>query len=245
MAGAKEKIMIVAIQQPEHLPWMGFFNKMAQCDLFVYLDNVQFKKRYFENRNKVKTNDGIKWLTVPVYTKGKYTQNISEVIINNELDWRKKYKGLLEYTYKKSNYWIDIKNIVFPCLKVKLEKLVDLNLALIERCQDYLQIETPTISASSLDLDQFSGSDLILEICLKLKADIYLSGPDGRNYLKLNEFQNNGINVVFHDFEHPVYPQLFGDFISHMSIIDFISNCGLESAKIVKNCYLLSANNEN
>ena len=89
----------MAIQQPEHLPWVGFFNKMSQCDLFVYLDNVQFKKRYFENRNKVKTNDGIKWLTVPVFTKGKYTQNINEVIVYNEPKWKKKYIDLLEYLY--------------------------------------------------------------------------------------------------------------------------------------------------
>ena len=229
--------MIVAIQQPEHLPWIGFFNKMAQCDKFVFLDNVQFKKRYFENRNKVKTNDGNKWLTVPVSTKSKYAQNINEVIIDNESNWKKKYIGLLEYAYKKSNYWAEIKNIVTPCLDIKTKRLIDLNLSIIERCQDYLQIETPTISASSLDLDQFSGSNLILKICLKLKADIYLSGPDGRNYLKNEEFNRNSIKILYHDFKHPTYPQLFGDFASHMSIIDLIANMGSKSSQIIKECY--------
>ena len=79
---SEEKIMFIAIQQPEHLPWIGFFNKMVQCDLYVYLDNVQFKKRYFENRNRIKTKDGVKWLTVSVWSKGQYTQKINEVIID-------------------------------------------------------------------------------------------------------------------------------------------------------------------
>jgi hypothetical protein len=234
--------MIVAIQQPEHLPWIGFFNKMAQCDLFVYLDNVQFKKRYFENRNKVNAKDGIKWLTVPVFTKGKYTQNINEVIVNNELDWKKKYTGLLEYAYKKSNYWIDIKNIVFPCLDVNTEKLIDLNLALVERCRNYLQIETPTLLASTLDVDQFSGSDLIFEICLKTGADIYISGPDGRNYLQCDNFFNMGMSIIYHGFIHPAYPQIYGDFTSHLSILDLIANCGPDSRSIVKNCYIQNIN---
>jgi len=229
--------MIVAIQQPEHLPWTGFFNKMVQCDLFVYLDNVQFKKRYLENRNKVKTKDGIKWLTVPVFTKGEYTQNINEVIVDNGSNWKKKYKGLLEHTYKKSNYWDDIQDIVFPCLEVQPEKLVDLNLALIERCQDYLQIETPTILASSLVLDQFSGGDLILEICSKTGADIYISGPDGRNYLQFDKFLNIGTSIVYHDFIHPAYPQMYDGFTSHLSILDLIANCGPDSRDFVKNCY--------
>jgi len=228
--------MIVTIQQPEHLPWIGFFNKMVQCDLFVYLDNVQFKKRYFENRNKIKTENGIKWITVPIYSKGKYTQNINEVIVNNELNWKKKYTGLLEYAYKKSNYWTDIKNIVFPCLDVNTEKLIDLDLALVERCRSYLQIETPTLLASSLDVDQFSGNDLILEICSKTGADIYISGPDGRTYLKLDEFEREGIKVVYHDFIHPDYPQKYGVFESHLSIIDLIANMGPDSSRIVKEC---------
>jgi len=116
--------MMVVIQQPEHLPWIGFFNKMAQCDLFVYLDNVQFKKRYFENRNKIKAEDGIKWITVPIYSKGKYTQNINQVVIDNESRWTKKYMGMIERTYKKSPFWNDVKSIVYPCLEQKYSKLV-------------------------------------------------------------------------------------------------------------------------
>jgi len=229
--------MIVAIQQPEHLPWTGFFNKMAQCDLFVYLDNVQFKKRYFDNRNKIKTEDGVKWITVPIHSKGKYTQNINQVVIDNESRWTKKYLGIIEHTYKKSPFWNDVKNIVFPCLGESRDKLADLNYALIEGCRNYLRVNTPVNMASALQVDGLSGSDLILEICLKTKADIYISGPDGRDYMDIDRFNQRGIKIVYHDFEHPVYPQLFDGFVSHMSIIDLIANMGPKSSHIVRECY--------
>ncbi len=241
----KKEIMIITIQQPEHLPWVGFFNKMAQCDLHVYLDNVQFKKRYFENRNRIKTKNGIQWFTVPVSSKGRYTQKINQVVIDNQSHWTKKYMGLLTHTYKKSPFWEDAKNIVFPCIEESENKLLDLNLALIEQCRNYLQIKTPTVLASSLNVDQFRGCNLILQLCLKTKTDTYISGPDGRNYLILNKFRSKEIKIAYHDFKHPVYPQLFGDFVSHMSIIDLIANCGPKSSKIVKNCYRINFKNEN
>lgn len=232
--------MIVAIQQPEHLPWIGFFNKMVQCDLFVYLDNVQFKKRYFENRNRVKTNDGIKWLTVPVNSKGNYYQKIREVSIDNERPWTRKYKGLLEFAYKKSSFWVDVKNIVFPCLEKKYNKLIDVNLSLIDKCREYLEIETNAVLASNLGIDVFTGSDIILQICLKTQGTTYIGGPDSRNYLEHKDFDNKRVKVKYHDFCHPVYPQLYDKFASNMSIIDLIANCGPESRSIVHECYRVS-----
>ena len=232
--------MIVAIQQPEHLPWIGFFNKMIQCDLFVYLDNVQFKRRYFENRNRVKTSDGIKWLTVPVSSKGKFHQKIRDVLIDNWKPWKKKYKGLLELAYKKSSFWDDIKDIVFPCIEQEHSKLIDLNLSLIEKCKEYLQIETTTVLASSLEVDEFKGSDIILQICIKTHGATYISGPDGTDYLNHEDFDGNDVIVKYHDFNHPDYPQMHGQFTSHMSIIDLIANCGPESLKILQECYRVS-----
>ena len=229
--------MIVAIQQPEHLPWIGFFNKMAQSDLFVYLDNVQLKKRYFENRNRIKTNDGPKWITVPIHSKGKYTQNINQVIIDNESRWTKKYMGIIERTYKKSPFWNDVKKIVFPCLVESRDRLVDLNYDLIKRCRDYLQISTPVRLASALQVDRLSGSGLILDICIKTKADIYISGTDGKEYLDIDRFNQKGIKIVYHDFIHPDYPQQYGAFESHLSIIDLIANMGPKSSHIVRECY--------
>jgi hypothetical protein len=229
--------MIVAIQQPEHLPWIGFFNKMLQVDLYVNLDNVQFKKRYFENRNKIKFKDGVRWLSVPVITKGRYTQRINEVQIENNQCWKKKYLGSLEHGYKKTPYWQDVRDIVFPSIESDIDRLVDLNISLIEKCKDYLDIRTSSVLASSLNVDHLLGSDMILDICVKTGASVYIGGPDGRTYLKLDEFEREGIKVVYHDFVHPEYPQKHGAFETHTSIIDLIANMGPDSKRIVKECY--------
>jgi len=231
--------MIVAIQQPEHIPWLGFFSKMVQCDLFVYLDNVQFKKRYFENRNKIRGRDNALWLTVPVGSKGLYAQKLCDVKIDNSQAWKKKYTGRLEYSYGQLPFWSELKKIIYPCLDKSISKLVDLNLSLIDSIRDYLGIDTPTVQSSKMPCKDLKGSDLILEICSQTSAKVYISGPNGTNYLKSEKFQKNGIEIVYHNFEHPEYPQMGEDFISHLSVFDLIANCGKKSLDIINACHKL------
>jgi hypothetical protein len=226
--------MIVAIQQPEHAPWMGFFHKMAHCDLFVYLDSVQFKKRYFENRNRIKTDQGVSWVTVPVQSKGRYHQRIDEVQIDNESHWVRKYQGTLEHAYGRAPFWTDIRDVVWPCLQPSPTALVSLNLALIESIRSYLDISVEAVRSSSMAVDAFAGSDLILAICEKLGADVYISGPDGRDYLDADAFEGRSIRVTYHDYEHPVHGQMHGGFVSHLSVLDLIGNCGPGSRAIVR-----------
>jgi hypothetical protein len=228
--------MNLAIQQPEHIPWIGFFNKMIQCDLFVYLDNVQFKKRYFENRNKILGTAEILWLTVPVVSKGLYTQKLCEVQIDNDQVWKKKYKGRLEHVCGKYPFWNDLKEIVYPPLDKSFERLVDLNLALINNIREYLEIDTPTVLASEMSCEDLKGSDLILEICSRANADLYISGPDGISYLESEKFLKNRIEIVYHDFQHPEYPQLGKEFTSHLSVLDLIDNCGKNSIGFINTC---------
>ena len=229
--------MNVAIQQPEHIPWIGFFNKMAQCDLFVYLDNVQFKKRYFENRNKIMGKAEILWLTVPVASKGLYTQKLCDVQIDYGQAWQKKYKGRLEHAYGKHPFWNDLKEIVCPPLEKSFEKLADFNLALIDNIREYLEIDTPTTLASEMICEDLRGSDLILEICVRSKAKLYTSGPDGINYLELEKFLKDGIEIVYHNFQHPDYPQMGEGFTSHLSVLDLIANCGGKSLDFINACH--------
>jgi len=226
--------MIVAIQQPEHLPWIGFFHKMTQCDIFVYLDTVQFKKRYYENRNRIKTKDGIRWLTIPVYVKGKYKQKIKDVQIFDEISWKKKYISLIEHSYKKAPYWNDIVKYILPCLFDSPKLLSELNITMIESIKKYLNIDTICIKASDLDLNNLQGSQLIMETCLKLNADQYISGPSGKNYLDVFIFEEKKIRIKYHNFLHPEYPQMYGKFASHLSIIDLLVNCGTNSRKIIE-----------
>jgi len=232
--------MIVAIQQPEHLPWVGFFNKMVQCDKFVLLDHVQFKKNYFENRNRIKTANGQTWLTVPVRKKSRTGQSMLDVEVNQDPRWKKRYLKTLDRNYRKAPFWEDIRKIVWPVFEDDNDKLVDINIRLVECIVEYLQINTPLVRSSTLELGSARKQDLVLAICKELSADIYISGPDGRNYLNFADFDLADIPVAIHDFRHPVYPQLYGNFTSHLSVIDLIANCGSESSKILQECYSIS-----
>jgi hypothetical protein len=224
--------MIVAIQQPEHLPWLGFFDKMRQCDVFILLDNVQFKKRYFENRNKIRVSNGWQWLTVPVQSKGRFTQKINEVLIDYSQSWQKKYLASLTAAYGKAPFY----QAIFPSLSEIVNRdcvrLAELNCQLIYWLKGCFGLETITLLASDLVPEEYWGSDLILQLCRRAKAKAYISGPDGKNYLKGDEFQQYGIEVRYHQFEHPQYPQMHGgEFLSHMSAVDYLFNLGPSGAQ--------------
>ncbi len=226
--------MIVAVQQPEHVPWLGFFNKMAHCDLFVYLDSVQFKKRYFENRNRIRTGEDVAWLTVPVKSKGRFDQRIDHVRILSTGRWACKYMGTLRQAYVRAPFGADVEQLVRPHIDHDHTDLAALNLALIESIRDYLAIATPTIRASSMDLDALQGGDLILALCQRTEASVYVSGPDGRNYLDASVFERAGVHVTYHDYVHPTYDQHGAGFVSHLSILDVIAHCGREAGEIVR-----------
>ena len=227
--------MIVAIQQPEHLPWLGFFDKMSKCDVFALLDNVQFKKRYFENRNKIRTKDGWHWITVPVVTKSRYTQLIDQVEIDNTSHWRKKCWSSIATSYQKAPHFNRYRSLFEDIYTREWSMLVDLNVSIIELMAGILGIKTKLVSTSDLETGDSRGSDLIFEICRALNATTYISGPDGRNYLDVGKFAENGIELVFHDYEHPAYKQMHEPFISHRSAIDLLLNCGEESLSILRN----------
>ena len=225
--------MIIAIQQPEHLPWVGFFNKMTLVDEFIYLDNVQFKKRYFENRNKVRAQNppGWDWITVPVLTGGRFKQNICEVEIDYGRNWQKQYLNKLRHSYQRAPFFGEIFDEISLIIGKGYKTLLELNLSLIEAVQSYLGLNVKTLRAS--DICEGRGSDLILEICLNRGADTYLSGPDGRNYLDADKFSANSVKIIYHDYKHPEYAHFRGEFLSGMSVFDLIANCGKDSRSII------------
>ncbi|UCB56974.1 MAG: WbqC family protein [Candidatus Omnitrophota bacterium] len=216
----------IAIQQPEHLPWVGFFDKMGKCDEYIFLDNVQFKKRYFENRNKIRTREGWQWITVPVKTKGRYFQRINEVDIENTENWRRNYLKSIEFNYQKSKYFNPYFKNLNEIINRKYALLTELNIGLIEWIRECLNIKTPIKMVSQIRNYTERGSELILAICKDMNADKYISGPDGRNYLDLDRFKRENIKLVFHDFKHPEYSQAYSPFVPFMSTIDFLFNAG-------------------
>lgn len=226
--------MIVAIQQPEHLPWMGFFNKMTRCDRFVLLDNVQFKKRYFENRNKIRAGDAHRWITVPVHSKGRYTQLIRDVQVDNDESWRGPYWRSILHAYARAPFFRDYAPRIEAVLAREWFRLLDLNEALIDEVREILDLRTPLVRASDVVDTDARGSDLLLAICRTLGASDYISGADGRSYMDLEAFRAAGIAVEFHDYQHPTYGQSEQPFVSHLSVVDLLFNQGAESARLVR-----------
>jgi len=224
---------VIAIHQPNFLPWIGFFYKMLKSDVFVFLDNVQFSKNSYQNRVKIKSSQGAIWLTVPVLHK--FGQLTKEVKINNREQWREKHLKTLELNYKKASFFKPVFELLQEIyFKEEWELLVDFNIELIFSISKFLEIETEMIRASSLNVSGKS-TDLLINIAKELNASIYLSGKGGANYQDEEKFRANGIELKYSDFTHPVYPQLWGEFIEGLSIIDLLFNCGEKSLGYIRN----------
>ena len=221
--------MIVSIHQPQYLPWLGYFDKIAKSNIFVFLDDVQYKKNEWQNRNKIKTAQGWQWLTVPVSYK--FGQCISKVLISNAVNWRKKHLTALTTNYNKARYFDECGDFFQDLYNQDWEYLAELNIYIIKYLVKILDIKTNLVRASEFKLED-RGTAHLVNICKKLGADTYLSGVGGRDYLELKEFEKEKIDVIFQDFQHPVYTQTYENnigFQSHMSIVDLLFNCGKDS----------------
>ncbi len=219
--------MIVAIHQPQYMPWLGYFHKMASADIFVMLDNVQFKKNEWQHRNRIKGPNGEQWISVP--TTYRFPQLINKVYIACNQQWREKHIRSIELCYRKSLFFqqyfpkfTDFFNTNFTMLSV-------CNIESIKLLAECIGISTPIQTASSLKTEGVSTKRLV-EICRCLGADTYLAGKGGKDYMDMKLFEEAGISVVFQDFHSPRYPQLWckgaNDFIADLSAIDLIFNCG-------------------
>ncbi len=224
--------MIVAVHQPQYLPWLGYFDKIRIADVFCYLDNVQYKKNEWQNRNRIKTAQNWQWLTVPVHYR--FPQKINEVEINNSVNWKKKHLQALITNYSKAPYFKDYITPLEDVFTKDWELLSEFNIGLLERLREFLNLhDKPAIPASSMVLRD-DPTERLIDICKAVGADTYLAGQDGRTYMDLERFRANGITLITQEFKHPVYPQLYDEFQSHMSIVDLLFNCGPESIKIIE-----------
>lgn len=228
--------MILAAHQPNYLPWLGFFEKMARAERFVIVDHVQFERQNFQNRNRVKLAGGIHWLTVPV-ARGHQSDRLCDKLIVNGAgvhhDWQRRAWLTLVNGYGRSPYFSNYAPALREAFERRWERLVDLNCHLIDLCCGWLGITTPTVRSSTLGItDRRSG--MIAEFCERFGADVYLSGSGGsKAYLDVGLLAARGITVRWQHFEHPVHPQLHGGFVSHLSALDILFNCGPESRALM------------
>ena len=232
--------MIIAIHQPQYLPWLGYFDKVERSDFFVFLDDVQFKKNEWQNRNRIKTaqegssecpSQGWQWITVPVLHK--FGQKINEVKIDNGENWRRKHLNALETNYTKAPHFTEYCDFLKESYGKEWDNLSELNIYFVEYLMKALGIKTPLIKSSTLKVCG-EKTDRLVNICKVLEGDTYLSGVGAKDYLEAEKFERQGLKVIFQDFHHPVYPQLYGEFIPNLSAVDLLFNCGSESLKIIR-----------
>jgi hypothetical protein len=229
--------MIVTIHQPEHLPWLGFFHKAAQADVFVLMDNVQYRHKYFQNRNRIRGARGECWVTVPVLLKGQGRPLIKDVRINSsEIRWREKCWKSISLNYRRSPHFAEHAEFFEGLFQQSWELLVDLNIALIRYLSGVFGVNATLIRASELEVDG-NGPELVLDIVKKLGGSCYVSGISGiagKGTEPEARFRSEGIDVRYQQFYHPIYRQLYEPFLPCMSAIDLLFNYGPASNDVLR-----------
>lgn len=225
----------VAIMQPTYLPWYGYFELINRVDTFVFLDSVQFAKRSWQQRNSIKTANGSMWLTVPILSKGKKDQLIKDTLIDKDSKFISKHIKSIEINYANASFFGSEAKLLFDILRSDYKYISDLNIDLITNLCERLKIKTNFIRSSTLK-HYGSKADLLASICSIVEASEYISPPGSRNYLELsNSFMKINLPVKYFEYSQPIYNQLWGDFLSNLSITDMLLNCGDETIEIIKN----------
>lgn len=196
--------MRIAIHQPEHMPWLGFFDKMASVDCYVVLDDVQFTKNNFQNRNRIRGVGGDPiWLTVPVRLGGHTGKTIKDMEIAEDQDWRKSYWGKLLQCYGKFDAFKTYKDELFTIISGTYSSLMDFNLVIINFLRREYKINTPIIFSSSLNTEGYA-TEKIVNICRVIGASEYISGQGGRTYLDERKFKESNIELTYHKLSDTV-----------------------------------------
>jgi len=222
--------MRIAIHQPQFIPWLGYFDKMDKVDVFVLLDNVQFKKNEYQNRNRIKTHDQWIWLSVPVSFN--FGDLISKVRINNQQDWGKKHLQTLLTYYGKAPCYREYLPPFAELYHSAGDSLADLNMGTIELIRKIFAIDTEIVRASDIPGLSEEPTARLLDICRHFKADTYLAGAGGKRYMECDRFKAAGLKLLFQNFVHPEYPQINGPFVPYMSALDYILNTGGDFTRI-------------
>lgn len=230
----------ICIHQPDFVPYLGFFDRLLTCDLFIVLDDVQFIRRGWHHRDKIKTPRGPEWLSLTLQ-KGDYHQKINDVILHpDQQEWAGRHLAVLTESYKQAEFF----DAIFPAIKAIYdrphEKLIDINMAFIDLLLDTFNISIDRVMASDLTIDT-TGNQRLIDLVQAVGGDRYLSGTGALDYLEPALFEDAGIQLDIQDFHHPVYPQLHGDFAPYLSSLDVILNCGPDAADIVRQCSAASS----
>ena len=222
---------IVSIHQPNYIPWLGYFYKIAQADIFVFLDDVQFSNQGMQNYHYIKTPQGPFRLKIPV--KKTFGENINQVLINNDLDWRKKHLKTIEVNYRRSKYFEEVFNDLELLFKSDYNSIADLDRFIIEFVCKKFGIYTKLINSSELNINSHK-EEKILDICDTLNCKIYYSGTGAKVYQDEDNFGLRGIELRYSKFQPFEYPQLWGAFQVNVTVLDYLMNCGYDWDNVMR-----------
>ena len=223
--------MKVAIHQPQYLPWLGYLDKLDSADVFVILDTVQFKKHEWLNRNRIRTKEGWQWLTVPVIDR--FPERIDRVEINARVDWSRKHRQAVRLHYGTAPFWDPLGPALLAILDRPWTHVRDLNVAVLELLCSRLGIDTRCLLASSVSARD-EPTDRLIDLCRAVGGTEYLSGESGPQYMEIERFARAGIAVSVQDYRHPEYSQQHTPFVSHLSVVDLLFNCGPDSLALLR-----------
>lgn len=230
--------MILAAHQPSYLPWLGYLDKMAKADVFVVMDDLQYEAQNFQNRNRVKLNNGAGWLTVPL-EKSAQTDRICDKRVHNggspKEHWQRRTWLTLKTHYGRAPHWDRYAGDLEILYTRRWEWLLDVDLHVLELARGWLGITVPILRSSTLGLTG-QKTDRILDLCQKVGAKVYLSGKGGSTgYLDVDQLARGGVTTAWQAFTHPTYPQRYPDqgFVPYLAFLDLLLNCGPGSRDIL------------
>jgi hypothetical protein len=233
--------MRIGAIQPGYLPWLGFFDQIARCDLFILYDDLPYARRDWRNRNRIKTPHGPLWLTVPVVNDGLSRKTIREVEIREDARWRQRHWRILQTNYARAPHFAEHRDFLAGLYRHSWRRLVDLDVEIIGYLLAALGIKTTVVLSSAEGLEAAfrrsrpggDATDRIAFLCERLGADRFLEGARGRDFLDPARLATRGLTLEFHDYAHPRYRQLFGPFVPYLSVLDLLLNHGEQSLAIL------------
>lgn len=231
--------MIVAIHQPDYIPWLGLYYKMAHCDTFVYLDDAQYSNEADHNVNVIKTPQGPLRLKIPV--EQHLGDLICDVRTKDELHWKEKHLKTLQMNYSKTHYFEEIYPGLAEVIMNHQGSIADINMSINDYICNGFGIQTRILKSSSLSITSVR-EERVIDICCKVGGTEYLSGNGARAYQTESHFTDRGVKLTYLDYKPIQYPQIWGDFLPCMSVIDYLFNCGFNWAKVEKSVKELNKN---
>ncbi len=224
--------MIVSINQPNYIPYLGYFHRIAKSNTFVFLDNAQFSNNNMHHWNYLKTPQGKLRIKIPV--EYHFKDSINQARTKDELLWKQKHLGIIQSNYSKAKYFKEFFPVFSDLLLSTYQNIADMNIVINEYICKGFGFTTKLVKASDLEVHTHK-EERIIDICTVLKAETYLSGPGARAYQEEKHFTERGVRLCYTDYHSFEYPQLFNDFIPDLSVIDYIFNCGFDWDYVERN----------